>query len=97
MLAPQQRVLFLDTDGMSAPEVRAGDALSNPWEAAVITDILRALVLGQVPLHEIGVVSPYRAQVSPSCVTPAAHVSSKMQADICAAQVRQSDSAMACI
>lgn len=64
VLAPQQRVLFLDTDTMPAPEVRAGDTLSNPMEAAIMTDIVRALDLGKVPLHDIGIISPYRAQVS---------------------------------
>lgn len=63
-LAPHRRVLFLDTDSMPAPEVRAGDALSNPGEAAVITDIVRALDLGKVSLEDIGIISPYRAQVS---------------------------------
>lgn len=52
---------------MPAPEVRAGDALSNPTEAAVLTDIVKALALGQVPLGDIGVISPYRAQVSHCC------------------------------
>ena len=61
---PQRRALFLDTDGMPAPEVRAGDTLSNPREAAVLTDIVRALNLGKVPLSDVGVISPYRAQVS---------------------------------
>ena len=64
VLAPQQRVLFLDTDSMPAPEVRAGDALRNPREAAIIGDIVRALDLGRVPLHDIGIISPFRAQVS---------------------------------
>lgn len=49
---------------MPAPEVRAGDALSNPREAAVLTDIVKALNLGKVPLSDVGVISPYRAQVS---------------------------------
>ena len=63
VLAPQQRVLFLDTDSMPAPEVRAGDTLSNPGEAAIMTDIVKALDLGKVPLQDIGIISPYRAQV----------------------------------
>ena len=67
VLAPHRRALFLDTDGMPAPEVRAGDALSNPTEAAVLTDIVKALALGQVPLGDIGIISPYRAQVSQRC------------------------------
>ncbi|KAL0030927.1 hypothetical protein WJX79_001622 [Trebouxia sp. C0005] len=63
VLIPHRRGLFLDTDGMPAPEVRAGDALSNPREAAVLTDIVKALDLGKVPLSDVGVISPYRAQV----------------------------------
>ena len=63
VLAPHRRVLFLDTDNMPAPEVRSGDALSNPQEAAVITDIVTALMAGQLPLEDIGIISPYRAQV----------------------------------
>ncbi|KAL0046566.1 hypothetical protein WJX82_003944 [Trebouxia sp. C0006] len=63
VLIPHRRALFLDTDGMPAPEVRAGDALSNSREAAVLTDIVKALDLGKVPLSDVGVISPYRAQV----------------------------------
>ena len=52
---------------MPAPEVRAGDALRNPAEAAIITQIVRALEVGKVPLQDIGIISPYRAQVSSCC------------------------------
>ena len=64
VLAPSRRVLFLDTDSMPAPEVRSGDALSNPAEAAVLTDMVGALLEGQLPLVDVGIISPYRAQVS---------------------------------
>lgn len=66
VLAPHRRVLFLDTDSMPAPEVRAGDALSNPREAAIVIDIVKALDLGRVSLDDIGIISPYRAQVGTS-------------------------------
>lgn len=49
---------------MPAPEVRAGDALSNPSEAAIIAGVVRALDQGRVPLCDIGIISPFRAQVS---------------------------------
>ena len=48
---------------MPAPEVQSGDALSNPGEAAVLTDMVRALLEGQLPLADVGIISPYRAQV----------------------------------
>ena len=63
VLAPHRRVLFLDTDDLPAPEMRSGDALSNPGEAAVLTDIVTALLAGQLPLEHLGIISPYRAQV----------------------------------
>lgn len=63
VLQPQQRVIFLDTDAMPAPELQAGDALSNLQEADVIKQIVTALQAGSVALHDIGIISPYRAQV----------------------------------
>lgn len=49
---------------MPAPELQAGDALSNPQEARMVKQIVLALQAGGVALQDIGVISPYRSQVS---------------------------------
>lgn len=64
VLQPNQRAVFLDTDAMPCPEVQAGDTFSNSGEAAVVRQIVTALQLGGVALQTIGIISPYRAQVS---------------------------------
>ena len=64
VLQPQHRAVFLDTDALPAPELQAGDALSNPHEAAIVKQIVLALHAGNVPVQDIGVISPYRSQVS---------------------------------
>ena len=64
VLQPQHRAVFLDTDALPAPELQAGDAISNPQEAAIVKQIVLALHAGHVPLQDIGVISPYRSQVS---------------------------------
>lgn len=62
-LQPQQCAVFLDTDALPAPEVQAGDALSNPQEANIVKQLVTALHVGGVALQNIGVISPYRSQV----------------------------------
>lgn len=78
---------------MPAPEVRAGDTLSNPREAVILTEIVRALDLGQVPLHDVGIVSPYRAQVSTrahvSCNATSQNMVCKIPAQQCCSELQQ--------
>ncbi len=63
MLDPQRAVLLLDTDALpQAVERRAGEATTNPAEAALVEHIIEALVAARVPLEGIGVISPYRSQ-----------------------------------
>ena len=56
---------FLDTSVLpSACERLAGDQLSNPGEADIIMRIVQSLQEVGVPTGSIGVISPYRSQVS---------------------------------
>lgn len=64
VLAAEHSVFFLDTSGPGALERQAGETLSNPAEADLIMQLVDALQLGGVPLSTIGVMSPYRLQVS---------------------------------
>ena len=65
VLDPKQRVSFLDTSALpSACERLAGDQLSNPGEADIIMRIVQSLQGVGVPTGSIGVISPYRSQVS---------------------------------
>ena len=65
VLDPKQRVSFLDTSVLpSACERLAGDHLSNPGEANIIMLIVQSLQGVGVPTGSIGVISPYRSQVS---------------------------------
>lgn len=57
-------MVFLDTDPAGAEESQLGGAVSNAAEAAVIKQIIAALGASGVELAEVGVVSPYRSQVS---------------------------------
>jgi len=56
-------VVFLDTDTISAEEVRSGDALQNSAEAAIVGELVGGLVALDVADHTIGVISPYRSQL----------------------------------
>jgi len=66
-LAPTTPVVFLNTDAISAEEVRSGDALQNPAEAAIIAELVGGLVdLGvsdSLLADMVGVISPYRSQL----------------------------------
>ena len=65
VLDPKQRVSFLDTSALpSASERLAGDQLSNPGEADIIMRIAQSLQGVGVSTGSIGVISPYRSQVS---------------------------------
>jgi DNA replication ATP-dependent helicase Dna2 len=63
-LDPSRSVVFLDTTLVPAPEERRGFAVSNPVEATLVQRVCAALLeLGADP-EEVGVISPYRAQLS---------------------------------
>lgn len=63
VLAPERRVVWLDTDGVPGPEARAAEATTNATEAALAERIVAALADSGVPLNSIGIISPYRSQV----------------------------------
>jgi hypothetical protein len=69
---PQRRVVFLNTDALGAPEAKAGDALCNEGEAALVGCIIGALGALGLPDTGIAAVSPYRSQVR-ACACVCAH------------------------
>jgi DNA replication ATP-dependent helicase Dna2 len=70
LVAPAVKVAFLNTDPPPAAarppggEVQLREGTVNPGEARAVVALVRALLDCGVPAGEIGVVSPYRAQVS---------------------------------
>ena len=58
-------MVFLDTDGLGAAgrEVQQGDAISNPTEAGLAGQVVDAMVAAGLLEQQIGILSPYRAQV----------------------------------
>ncbi|GMH86523.1 hypothetical protein TrST_g3744 [Triparma strigata] len=66
VMAPQNVVTFLDTDGLGADlETKAGGEVYNKTETGLISKIVKALgERGGIDLGDVGVISPYRAQVS---------------------------------
>ena len=60
VLDPKQRVSFLDTSALPS----ACEQLSNPGEADIIMLIVQSLQGMGLPTGSIGVISPYRSQVS---------------------------------
>ncbi len=73
-LEPKRRVLFLDTSALpGAGECQAGDQLSNPAEADTIMRIVDSLQGAGIRTGSIGVISPYRSQVSPFSALQARH------------------------
>ena len=70
VLQPEQRVVFLDTDSLGAAgrELQQGDAISSPTEAKLAGQVVDAMVAAGLSEQQIGVLSPYRAQVSMSRV-----------------------------
>ena len=63
-LDPVRRVVFLDTSSMPAPEVKIGEAVTNPTEADITLALVTAAVRAGLPAHAIGLISPYNRQVS---------------------------------
>ena len=65
VLQPEQRVVFLDTDslGPAGRELQQGDAISNPTEAGLAGQVVDAMIAAGLSEQQIGVLSPYRAQV----------------------------------
>jgi DNA replication ATP-dependent helicase Dna2 len=64
VLDPRRRVVFLDTSSMPAPEVKVGEAVTNPSEADITLFLVTAAVRAGLPASAIGLISPYNRQVS---------------------------------
>lgn len=64
VLDPAKQAVFVDTDGApGCSDVVQNDAVSNPGEAQLVLQIVREFVRGGASAGDIGVISPYRAQV----------------------------------
>jgi DNA replication ATP-dependent helicase Dna2 len=61
-LLPDPPVLVYDTDSVPMRERRGHGSKVNYGEAAIVSAIAVAMVIGGMPPHEIGIISPYRAQ-----------------------------------
>eukprot|EP00047_Mylnosiga_fluctuans_P000645 m.197990 g.197990 ORF g.197990 m.197990 type:complete len:746 (+) comp10088_c0_seq51:4962-7199(+) len=62
-VSPSNSVLFFDTDEVPGKEVRIGETISNPVESALVHILAEALALGGANVDDIGIVTPYRAQL----------------------------------
>lgn len=61
---PSQRVVLLDTSGLApAREVATRDAVVNPGEVELVAQVVRGLRQAGAGPQDLGLVSPYRAQV----------------------------------
>ena len=63
-LSPENRVVFLDTSAMPAPEIKAGETITNPREAEIALTLVNAAVRAGLPAAAVGLISPYNRQVS---------------------------------
>ncbi|KAG2453466.1 hypothetical protein HYH02_001687 [Chlamydomonas schloesseri] len=64
-LAPEVRVVFLDTDGaVGCGERVLQDGVVNPGEVRLVHGLVAALAAAGLPPGEVGVASPYKAQVA---------------------------------
>ena len=56
-------MVFFDTDEVPARETKFGELTKNDIEAFLVQQTIEALVMGGVRAQDIGVISPYRAQL----------------------------------
>jgi len=64
VLDPQNPVVFLDTCKAGMREFSRGDVVENQGEVKTIFNIIETALHAGVPLESMGVISPYRSQVS---------------------------------
>lgn len=62
-VAPNRPVVFLDTDGVPAPEMRSENLVSNETEAVLVHQLAWALLKGGLQPSTLGIISPYRHQL----------------------------------
>jgi DNA replication ATP-dependent helicase Dna2 len=60
------RIVFLNTDklGSTSREIVVGERMTNPFEVAITTQIVEALITVGVSPEDIGVITPYRSQLA---------------------------------
>ena len=58
------RVVLIDTDGISGGEELVGTSTRNAGECTVLADVVQQLLKNKVAPHQIGVIVPYLAQKS---------------------------------
>lgn len=63
VLNPEAPVLFLNTESVPALESRNGDVIENHAEARLVFLLVAGLLASGIPVHDIGVITPYRAQL----------------------------------
>lgn len=62
-LIPSRPVVFLDTDGVPAPETRSEHLVSNETEALLVYQLAFVLLKGGLQPASLGIISPYRHQL----------------------------------
>ena len=63
VMAPERAVVFVDTDSLPAEETKKGDLVRNDVEVELVAQLIGAAIMAGVPQSDIGVISPYRAQL----------------------------------
>lgn len=64
VLDPSRRVVFLDTSAMPAPEIKVGEAVTNPSETEIALTLVKGAVRAGLAPAALGLISPYNRQVS---------------------------------
>ncbi|CAN6486391.1 unnamed protein product [Victoria cruziana] len=62
-LDPEKSVIFINTDGLPALELKKNTTINNPAEAFILSEIVGRLLEGGILENEIGIITPYNAQV----------------------------------
>ncbi|XP_078361987.1 DNA replication ATP-dependent helicase/nuclease DNA2-like isoform X2 [Oculina patagonica] len=79
-LVPSRPVVFLDTDGVPAPENRAEHLVSNETEALLVHQLACALLKAGLKPSSLGIISPYRHQLK--LITQVFHSSKQNEIEI---------------
>ncbi|TVU15982.1 hypothetical protein EJB05_39528, partial [Eragrostis curvula] len=64
ILNPDRAVIFANTDQIPALEAKEHRTVNNPTEAHIVSWITRELIRRGVPQEDIGIITPYNAQVN---------------------------------
>ncbi len=73
-------MVFLDTDGVPAPETRAEHLVSNETEALLVHQLACALLKAGLKPSSLGIISPYRHQLK--LITQVFHSSKQNEIEI---------------